>query len=158
MITEPLRQERIEALYKRFAMKWSKIPLDTLLCRSVDFLSPPHTDHSSIAPQPEKGKGENSQKQSQERAATLNLVVVDELIHSSRPKCTFQNVRYCHCGVDVAHQLCLALRCIRPFAEKDDLGLLRNHGGATQGFSKSEIRKKTSKKAKDQTKVEDDVP
>ena len=92
-------------------------------------------------PRSVRERGENSRKYYILRAISPNLVVMNELIHSSRSECTFQDVCHCHCGVDVTHQLRLALRSIRHFAEKDDLRLLRNGKGEIQDFSKEVVSK-----------------
>lgn len=52
------------------------------------------------------------------------LVVVDELVHATWAQGGADDVGDGHTGVDVAHQLRLALRCVRAFLQKDDLRLL----------------------------------
>ena len=52
------------------------------------------------------------------------LVVVDELVHAAGAECGADHVGDGGAGVDVAHQLRLPLRRVRPFLQKYDLRLL----------------------------------
>ena len=60
----------------------------------------------------------------------LTVVVVDQLVHAARAEGSAHDVHHGLARVDVADQLPLALRCVRPFLEQNDLRLhhrVRSH-------------------------------